>query len=99
MLQREPRPGHTGVILCEAAALLDFSQPIAVMALYVMQYVPHSAGPRQIISQLMDAVPTASNLAMPDTTRDIDTEQMVTGAAKYKARLGLSQFTPRTARR
>jgi O-methyltransferase involved in polyketide biosynthesis len=86
----------TATILREAAATLDFSEPIAVMALCVMQYVPDSAAPHQIISRLTGAVPAGSYLAVSDTTRDIDTEQMVTGAAKYNARLGPSQFTPRT---
>ena len=48
------------------------------------------------ISRLMEAVPPGSYLTMSDTTRDIDTEQMVTGAARYNARLGPNRFTPRT---
>jgi hypothetical protein len=87
----------TGTILREAAATIDFSEPVAVMVLCVLQYVPDSAGPHQIIARLMDSVPSGSYLAVSDTTRDIDTEQMVTGAAKYNARLGPSQFTPRTS--
>lgn len=60
------------------------------------QYVPDTAGPHQIVSSLMAAVPPGSYLAMSDTTRDIEPEQMATGAAKYNARLGPNQFTPRT---
>ncbi len=86
----------TGTILDEAARTLDFSQPIAVMVLCVMQYVPDSAGPHEIVSRLMEAVPPGSYLTMSDTTRDIDTEQMVTGAARYNERLGPNRFTPRT---
>ena len=33
---------------------------------------------------------------MSDTTRDIDTETMTTGAARYNAKLGSAVFTPRT---
>jgi hypothetical protein len=86
----------TGSILREASGTLDFSKPVAVMVLCVMQYVPDSAGPHQIVSRLMDAVPPGSYLTMSDTTRDIDTEQMTTGAARYNARLGPSRFTPRS---
>ena len=86
----------TATIIDEAAGTLDFSQPIAVMLLCIMQYVPDSAGPHKIVSELMAAVPPGSYLAMSDTPRDIDTETMVTGAAKYNARLGPNQFTPRT---
>jgi len=86
----------TATIIHEAAATLDFSQPVAVMLLCIMQYVPDSAGPHGIVSRLMAAVPPGSYLAMSDTTRDIEPEQMATGAAKYNARLGPNQFTPRT---
>jgi hypothetical protein len=86
----------SAAILREAAGTLDFSQPIAVMILCVMQYVPDSDHPHQIVSALTDAVPPGSYLAMSDTTRDIDAEQMTTGAARYNARLGANRFTPRT---
>ncbi|HCU92533.1 MAG TPA: hypothetical protein DHU96_07225 [Actinobacteria bacterium] len=86
----------TDSVLREAAKVLDFSKPIAVMVLCVMQYIPDSAGPHQIASRLMGAVPPGSYLTMSDTTRDIDTEQMTTGAARYNARLGPNQFTPRS---
>lgn len=83
-------------IVREAAGTLDFSKPIAVMLLCILQYVPDSAEPRRIVSHLMGAAAPGSYLTVSDTTRDIDTEQMVTGAAKYNARLGQNQFTPRT---
>jgi O-methyltransferase involved in polyketide biosynthesis len=86
----------TGKVLQAAAGTLDFSQPVAVLALCVMQFVPDSDGPHQIISRLLDAVPPGSYLTMSDTTRDIDTERMTTGAARYNARLGPNLFTPRT---
>ena len=60
-------------IVREAGRLLDFTRPIAVMVLCVMQYVPDSDQPRQIVSRLTDAMPPGSYLAMSDTTRDIDT--------------------------
>ncbi len=86
----------TGTILHEAAETLDFSQPVAVMLLCIMQYVPDSAGPHQIVASLMAGMAPGSYLALSDTTRDVAPEEMATGAAKYNARLGPSQFTPRT---
>jgi O-methyltransferase involved in polyketide biosynthesis len=86
----------TDEILRAAAGTLDFSKPIAVMLLCIMQYVPDAARPREIVARLMDAVPAGSYLAMSDTTRDIQTEAMVAGAAQYNARLGPNVFTPRT---
>ena len=86
----------TDKVLGRAAETLDFGQPVAVMVLCTMQYVPDADDPRAIIARLMSAVPSGSFLAMSDTTRDIDTEVMTTGAERYNARLGSAIFTPRT---
>jgi hypothetical protein len=83
-------------VLREAAATLDFSQPIAVMVLCIMQYVPDSARPHELVARLMRAVLPGSYLTMSDTTRDIRTEEMMTGASEYNQRLGPTQFTPRS---
>jgi O-methyltransferase involved in polyketide biosynthesis len=83
-------------ILHEAAQLLDFSQPVAVMVLGVMQYIPDSDHPHRIVAELMQAVPPGSYLTMLDTTRDIDTDRVTTGAVRLNARLGSTQFTART---
>ena len=85
----------TGRILAEAARTLDFSQPVAVMALLVLQYVPDADDPQQIVTTLMDAVPSGSYLTISDTTTDIDTERLHAGTARLNARLGSAQSTPR----
>jgi S-adenosyl methyltransferase len=86
----------TDEVLRRAAGTLDFAKPVAVMVLCTMQYVPDADDPHAIISRLMSAVSSGSYLAMSDTTRDIDTETMTTGAARYNAKLGSAVFTPRT---
>jgi len=86
----------TDEVLRRAAETLDFSEPVAIMVLCTMQYVPDADGPHAIISRLMSATAPGSYLAMSDTTRDIDTETMTTGAARYNAKLGSAVFTPRT---
>ncbi len=85
-----------GRILAEAARTLDFSQPVAVMVLLVMQYIPDEYQPHQIIRQVMDAMPSGSYLTMSDTTRDIDTEHVAAGATRLNSRLGSTQFTARS---
>jgi S-adenosyl methyltransferase len=85
----------TAKILEAAAGILDFSQPVAVMLLLVLQYVPDSDHPHQIVSQLMDAVAPGSFLTISDTTNDIDTERLTAGTARLNARLGPAQSTPR----
>jgi len=85
-----------GNVLRRAAETLDFGQPVAVMVLCTMQYVPDADAPHAVVAQLMDAVPSGSFLTMSDTTRDVDTQAMTTGAARYNAKLGSAVFTPRT---
>jgi S-adenosyl methyltransferase len=58
----------TEEILGEAARTLDFSQPIALMMLGIMGQLPDSAGPRSIVSTLLDALPPGSYLALSDGT-------------------------------
>jgi hypothetical protein len=86
----------TAAILAGAAAILDFSRPVAVMVLCVLQYVPDSGAPHQIISRLMDAVPPGSYLALSDGTGDIDSQRGAQATAAYNARLGKNRLTPRT---
>ena len=86
----------TGKILDAAAGILDFSQPVAVMALLVLQYVPDPDDPHQIVFRLMDAVPPGSYLTISDTTTDIDTERVTDGTARLNSRLGPAQSTLRS---
>lgn len=86
----------TDTILRTAANTLDFSRPVAVMVLCVMQYIPDSEAPHRIVSRLMDAVPPGSYLTMSDTTRDIDTDRVLDGAGRLNARMGSARFTART---
>ena len=58
----------TGEILGEAVRTLDFGQPIALMMLGIMGQLPDSAGPRPIVTALLDALPPGSYLALSDGT-------------------------------
>jgi len=86
----------TGTILAEAAKILDFSQPVAVMLLMILQYIPDQDQPRQIVATLMDAVPPGSYLAHSDTTGDIDADRVATATARLNARMGPTQLHRRT---
>jgi hypothetical protein len=66
------------------------------MVLCVLQYVPDSGAPHQIVSRLLDAVPSGSYLALSDGTGDIDSERGAEATAAYNARLGQNRITPRT---
>jgi hypothetical protein len=86
----------TGTILAEAAKILDFSQPVAVMFLMILQYIPDEDQPQQIVTTLMDAVPPGSYLAHSDTTGDIDADRVATATARLNARMGPAQLHRRT---
>jgi SAM-dependent methyltransferase len=62
---------NTADILAEAAKTLDFSEPVAVMLIAIMHCVQDSEDPYGVVSQLLDAVPPGSFLALSHPGRDI----------------------------
>jgi S-adenosyl methyltransferase len=65
-----------GAILDEAARTLDFSRPVAVMALMVLMHIPDADQPHEIVSRVMAAVPPGSYLIISDTASDIDADRV-----------------------
>jgi hypothetical protein len=63
---RDPRK-----ILDGAAKTLDFGQPVAIMILMTLQYVPDADNPHQIVRTLVDAMPPGSYLAISDVAMDL----------------------------
>jgi hypothetical protein len=86
----------TDTILREAARTLDFSQPVAIMALLVLQYIPDADGPDQVVARLLGAVPRGSYLTISDTTADIDTERAADVAERLNQRMGPARLTMRS---
>jgi O-methyltransferase involved in polyketide biosynthesis len=86
----------TSTILREAARTLDLSQPLAVMMLGLLHYIPDADRPLQIVSRLMDGVAPGSYLAISEATRDIDTHSITESAARFNAQRVAAPFTPRT---
>lgn len=68
---REPE-----VILEQAAETLDFDKPIAVMLIALLHFFPDSAGPYELVAQLMSAVPSGSYLAVSHMTADLEPDKM-----------------------
>jgi hypothetical protein len=84
-------------ILAEAAGTLDFSQPIAVMILMTLQYVPDADDPHRIVRTLMDAVPPGSYLAISDVARDLAADANVEASTeRLNERLGPVRQTIRS---
>ncbi|MGH3159470.1 MAG: SAM-dependent methyltransferase [Streptosporangiaceae bacterium] len=86
----------TATVLDGAARTLDFGQPVAVMLLMILQYVPDSDDPWGIVKRLVDAVPSGSYLVVSDTAADIDAEIVAESARRYNQRLGSVRQTRRT---
>ena len=63
-------------ILDEAARTLDFSQPIALMLLGILNHVMDNEHPYRIVSRLLDALPSGSYLVISHPTAEIDGEAM-----------------------
>jgi SAM-dependent methyltransferase len=84
----------TAAILREAAQTLDFSQPVAVMFLMTLQYIPDEDHPHELVSSIMSALPPGSFLVISDTTRDIDATRVAATNKLLNARMG----TPQTRR-
>jgi hypothetical protein len=61
-------------ILAEAAQTLDFSQPVAVMLIAILHWLPDEVDTRRIVSDLMDAVPAGSYLALSHVAKDVNAE-------------------------
>jgi S-adenosyl methyltransferase len=58
----------TGTIITQAAEILDFSQPVALLLLAVLHFVPDQDDPWGITGRLMDALPPGSYLAVSHVT-------------------------------
>ena len=76
---------HPELVLPEAAQILDFGEPVAVMLLAVLHFVSDSYDPAGLIAALMDAVPSGSYLAIGHHTADIYPE--LTEFARYLSEL------------
>ncbi len=66
----------TDAILAEAAETLDFGQPVAIMLLAILHYIPDLDEAEQIVARLTSAVPAGSFLAISHAASDISPDEM-----------------------
>jgi hypothetical protein len=66
----------TDKILAESAGLLDFSRPVAVMLMAILQHIDNAEDPYGIVGSLVAAVPSGSYLALSHPASDIEAEAM-----------------------
>ena len=67
---------------------LDLSQPVALLLIAIMHFIPDQDGPYEIVEALLDALPAGSYLAMSHLSGDFD-PQAWDGVAKVYAERGM----------
>jgi hypothetical protein len=86
----------TGKILSEAGKLLDFSRPVAVTLMAILNAIPDFDDPHAIVATLMDAVPPGSYLALTHMASDLLDEETQDGLEGMQGRMMRRRFTSRT---
>ena len=82
-------------ILGQARRLLDFSQPVAVMLIAVLQFIPDSGDPYGIVAELKAALPPGSHMAVAHPASDLKSAAMAELARRLN-RLMSQQVTLRS---
>ncbi len=72
-------------ILDEAARTLDFTQPVALMLLGVINYILDDVEAQAIADRLLDALPSGSYLAMSHPTAEVHAEAIEVSVAQYNS--------------
>jgi hypothetical protein len=73
----------TGTVLAEAARLLDFTKPVAVLLISVLHLISDEDSPHAIVARLMEAVPPGSWLALSHPARDVHPQQVTEAASRF----------------
>jgi hypothetical protein len=66
----------TGQILGQAAKMLDFAKPVAVMLMAILQHLDEADDPYAVVAKLMSAMPSGSYLALTHPASDIAVAEM-----------------------
>jgi trans-aconitate methyltransferase len=82
-------------ILAEAERTLDFSLPVAVVLLGVMQFIPDADHPAGLVDTLKAAVPPGSHLVLGQPASDVDPARMEDAVARM-SKLAPEPVTMRT---
>ncbi len=72
----------TGMVLTEAARLLDLTQPVALILMSVLQFIPDEEDPWKIVATLLDALAPGSFLVVAHPANDIEARVMARMAAR-----------------
>jgi S-adenosyl methyltransferase len=78
-------------ILHDAAEVLDFSQPVAVMLVAVLHHLSDADNPAGIIATLLGAVPAGSYLVISHPAADVQTEAVSQVQTSYNQNVATGQ--------
>jgi len=70
-------------VLDEAAGTLDFTQPVAVIMLGLLHFIPDGDEPYSLPGRYLDALVPGSYLAVSHASSDIEVEQLSAAARSY----------------
>jgi hypothetical protein len=81
--------------LAEARNVLDFGQPVAVMLLHVLHFIPDTDDPYGIVAELMEPLPSGSYLVVAHGTEELERRDLQEATSQYN-RNTAALITPRT---
>jgi hypothetical protein len=84
----------TARVLAGAARTLDLAQPVALLLLAILHFIPDSDGPAAIVAKLADGLAAGSFIAISHLTADFAPEQVTAAATAYNTQASV----PVTAR-
>src|SRR5262249_46917865 len=74
-------------IVAQAARILDFTQPVAILLLAVVHFVADADDPADIVAALARALAPGSYVAISHLTDDFAPEQVAAATAAYNAQV------------
>lgn len=88
-----PKPGvvqadlrDTEQIIAKASATLDFEQPLAVLLIAVLHFIPDAGDPYGLVRRLMEPLPSGSYLVIGHGASDIEPEAAAELTERYNER-------------
>jgi hypothetical protein len=85
----------TDMILTAAVRTLDFSQPVAILLLAILHFMPDADDPYGIVKRLLDPLPAGSFLVICHAADDIHSDQVAEARLRYNES-GAAQMNPRS---
>jgi hypothetical protein len=85
-----------GIILGQAAQLLDFTKPVAVTLVAILHAIPEGDDPYRIVATLMDAVPPGSYLAISHMASELLSQETRERLERHSGAAMQQRITART---